>query len=73
MSVINIEACRITTRKDLVNFGCAPGEYMFKCHDCDEWSMGAKLSLRCQVCASTLFDLLELDEHEWVESMKGVD
>ncbi|AGS80965.1 hypothetical protein [Caulobacter phage Cr30] len=64
---------RITTREDLKNFGCAPGEYWFKCYDCNENAIGAKLSLRCQVCATNLFDLHEELDREWVESMKGID
>ena len=36
---------------DLLAFGYAPGNYMFRCHDCSGESVGDKRSLRCKECA----------------------
>jgi hypothetical protein len=45
-----------TTRTDLVQFGAAPGKYIFVCRYCDSSAIGAKHSWRCEPCAVIVFE-----------------
>lgn len=36
----------------LHDFGYAPGNYTFKCHDCGQDAVGDKRALRCETCAA---------------------
>jgi hypothetical protein len=55
-----------TTRTDLVRFGCAPGGYIFVCNDCEKSGIGAKRSIRCEVCAVLAKNEDEtIDQNHW--------
>jgi hypothetical protein len=41
-----------TRELTLHDFGYAPGNYTFKCHDCGQDTVGDKRALRCKTCAA---------------------
>lgn len=43
----------------LQDFGYAPGNYTFTCHDCGQPSIGDKRALRCEVCAAKRLEAIE--------------
>ena len=50
-----------TPGRDYPFWGYAPGEYVCRCHICQEWFVGAKRSWTCEDCAENL-DAEQRDE-----------